>query len=210
MDKAARSAFLARFGPGMAFLIIAYVLFTAFRDFRDNFAAELWIAMGRGDDASLFSKSEAPVAAIALAGLGAMMLIRSNRAAFLLTHAMMIAGAAAIGLSTWAFQAGWIDGLAWMIAIGAGLYVCYTPYNAVLFERLVAASRHVGTAGFLIYLADAFGYAGAVGLMLFKNFGAVELDWLSFFINGAYVASILSVALVLASVLYFRTRLSRD
>jgi len=210
MDKAARSAFLARFGPGMAFLIIAYVLFTAFRDFRDNFAAELWIAMGRGDDASMFSKSEAPVAAIALAGLGAMMLIRSNRAAFLLTHAMMIAGAAAIGLSTWAFQAGWIDGLAWMIAIGAGLYVCYTPYNAVLFERLVAASRHVGTAGFLIYLADAFGYAGAVGLMLFKNFGAVELDWLSFFINGAYVASILSVALVLASVLYFRTRLSRD
>ena len=207
MDKAARKAFLSQFGPGMALLILAYILFTAFRDFRDNFAAEFWRAMGRGGDAAVFSLSEAPVAAIALAGLAAMMWIRSNGAAFFLTHALMIFGAAAIGLSTYAYQAGWIDGLAWMIAAGAGLYICYTPYNAVLFERLIAASRHAGNAGFLIYLADTFGYGGSIGLLLLKNFATVDLDWLSFFIAGAYIASILSVLLILASAFYFAARL---
>jgi hypothetical protein len=208
MNAAARGQFLQQFGGGLVLLILAYVLFTAFRDFRDNFAAELWRAMGREGDAAIFSLSEAPVAAIALSALAAMMLIRSNRAAFFLTHAMMIAGAAAIGLPTLAYQVGWIDGLAWMIAIGGGLYVCYTPYNAVLFERLLAASRQVGTAGFLIYLADTSGYLGSIGLLLFKNFSAPQLDWLTFFGNGAYVCSVLSVILVLGSWLYFSGRLN--
>jgi hypothetical protein len=163
--------------------------------------------MGRGGDASVFSLSEAPVAAIALAGLAAMMAIRSNRAAFFVTHGLMIVGAAAIGLSTLAFQAGWIDGLVWMIAAGAGLYICYTPYNAVLFERLIAASRQIGTAGFLIYLADTFGYGGSIALLLFKNFATVELDWLSFFVSGSYIASVVSIALVAASAFYFAKRL---
>jgi len=207
MDKAARQMFLARFGPGITLLVVAYVLFTAFRDFRDNFAAELWRAMGRGDDAAVFSLSEAPVAAIALAGLAAMMWIRSNRAALLATHMLMGLGAATIGLATLAFEAGLIDGLVWMIATGGGLFVCYTPYNAVLFERLIAASRQIGTAGFLIYLADTFGYCGSIALLLFKNFAAVELDWLAFFVQGAYVSSVVSVLLVITSALYFRARL---
>jgi len=207
MDARARSEFLRRFGGGLILLVAAYVLFTAFRDFRDNFAAELWRSMGREGDAAIFSLSEAPVAAIALCVLGAMMLFRSNRAAFFVTHAIMIAGAAGIGLSTLAYQAGWIDGLAWMIAIGGGLYVCYTPYNAVLFERLLASSRQVGTAGFLIYLADTSGYAGSIGLLLFRNFGAAELDWLTFFVHGAYVCSLVSLALVAGSWMYFAGRL---
>ncbi len=210
MDSAARGRFLQQFGGGLALLIAAYVLFTAFRDFRDNFAAELWRAMGREDEAGVFSVSEAPVALVALAALAAMMLIRSNRAAFFITHAMMVAGAATIGLSTLAFQAGLLDGLVWMIAIGAGLYVCYTPFNAVLFERLIAASRQVGTAGFLIYLADTCGYAGSIGLLLYRNFGAVELDWLTFFINGAYVCSLASMALVLGSAFVFSRRLNPE
>jgi hypothetical protein len=201
---------MKRFGWGMLFLIAAYVLFTAFRDFRDNFAAEIWRAMGRGGDAKVFSLSEAPVAAIALAALAGLMWIRSNRLAFFVTHAVMAVGAASIGLATLAYQAGLIDGLWWMIATGAALYVCYTPYNAVLFERLIAATRYVGTAGFLIYVADTAGYVGSIGLLLFKNFSGVELDWLGFFIQGAYIASAVSLVLVVASAVWFRPHLRRE
>ncbi len=119
----------------------------------------------------------------------------------------MAAGAAAIALATFAFQADAIDGLAWMIVTGAGLYVCYRPYNAVLFERLIAASGQIGTAGFLIYLADACGYAGSIGLLLYKNLAAIELGWLSFFTNVCYACSGVSLALVTASAAYFRARL---
>ena len=143
----------------------------------------------------------------ALAALAGLMWIKSNRTAFFVTHGLMAAGAAAIGVSTFAFEAGLIDGLAWMIATGAGLYICYTPYNAVLFERLIAASKRIGTAGFLIYLADTFGYVGSVALLLVKNFTALELDWLSFFKAGAYVCSGVSLAMVAASAVYFRPRL---
>ncbi len=207
MDKAARRNFLGAYGPGLLVLILAYMLFTAARDFRDNFAAELWRELGRGDDAGVFALSEVPVAVIALIALGAMIAIRGNRTAFFLTHWMMALGAAAIGLATFAFQLQAIDGLVWMIIIGAGLYVCYTPYNAVLFERLIAASRHVGTTGFLIYLADACGYVASVGLLLYKNFGAADLDWVRFFMTGAYITSVLSLVLVVTSAVYFRRKL---
>ena len=33
-----------------------------------------------------------------------------------------------------------------LIALGAGLYLAYTPFNALLFDRFIAASRQNGTA----------------------------------------------------------------
>jgi hypothetical protein len=38
----------------------------------------------------------------------------------------------------------------------------------------VAATGRAGTAGFLIYVADANGYAGSVALLLIKNFAALS------------------------------------
>ena len=39
-----------------------------------------------------------------------------------------------------AFQAHLISPFAWMILAGAGLYMAYTPFNAMLFDRLIAYS----------------------------------------------------------------------
>ncbi len=55
--------------------------------------------------------------------------------------------------------------------------------------------------------ADAAGYVGSVGLMLYRNFGAADLDWLAFFTLGAYVASATGLVLTLASAVYFTRRL---
>ncbi len=46
-----------------------------------------------------------------------------------------------------------------MILTGAGLYLAYTPFNAMLFDRMVAAIGRAGNAGFLIYIAEASGYS---------------------------------------------------
>jgi hypothetical protein len=48
------------------------------------------------------------------------------------------------------YVTGGLQPIAWMIASGAGMYVVYTPFNAMLFDGLVAASGRVATAGFLI------------------------------------------------------------
>jgi hypothetical protein len=85
-----------------------------------------------------------------------------------------------------------------------GLYLGYVPINCVLFDRLIAAIGQAATAGFLIYVADASGYAGSVALMLYKNFGSPELSWLTFFIQASYVMSIGCMALFGASALWFK------
>ncbi len=83
------------------------------------------------------------------------------------------------------------------------------PFNAMLFDRLVAATRTVGTAGFLIYVADASGYAGSVVLTLLRNLPGVTLNWLHFYIWLAYAGAATCLVMGLASALYFARRLAR-
>ena len=209
MGGAERRAFLAAFGPGVALLVLSYVLLTAFRDFRDNFAAEIWKELGYGGQSGVFSASELPVAVAALAALAMLMVVRDNRRALMVIHAMIAAGFVTLGVSTLAFEAHLISPLTWMILTGAGLYMAYTPFNAMLFDRLIAFSGRVATAGFLIYLADASGYVGSVGLMLWRNFGVVSLQWLPFFIASAYATAIVGAVCVMLSAVYFFRKAGR-
>jgi hypothetical protein len=204
-----RSKFLRAYAPGLIAIVFAYILLTAFRDFRDNFAAEIWAALGYGGEAGIFSASELPVAIIALVGMGAVIVIRDNRRALMVIHAMVGGGFAVLGLSTLAFQAHLISPLIWMISTGSGLYIAYNPINAVLFDRLVAVSGRVANAGFLIYVADSSGYMGSVALLLWRNFGQASLNWLQFFILGAYVTGVVgAVATLLAAAFFERRSLS--
>jgi len=193
----------------LVLLIGAYVFLTAFRDFRDNFAAEIWRDLGQANGAAIFTLSELPVAIVALAILASLMAIKDNRLAFLVVHAILAAGFACIGLSTLAFQSGVIGPIEWMILVGAGLYAAYTPFNTVLFDRLVAASGRVATAGFLIYVADSVGYIGSISLLLTKSLGHIQLAWVPFFTQAAYAVGLIGFLGICVSAVYFRHRLAR-
>lgn len=206
MDGQARASLLKEYGVGIGLLVVAYVLATALRDFRDNFAAELWASLGYGDTASIFTASELPVAMLALSVLGLIIIVRDNTRALMVIHAVIVAGLALLGGATLAFQAGWLGPIAWMILSGAGLYMAYTPFNAMLFDRLIAVSGRIGTAGFLIYVADASGYAGSCALLIWRNFGLMTLNWQQVFIASAYVTSVAGIVLVLGAALYFHQR----
>jgi hypothetical protein len=203
MDAAARAGFLSRYGTGMALLVICYIMITAVRDFRDNFAAEIWTALGFGQEAAVYTASELPVAVLALTVLGVIIVVRDNVRALLVIHGVVIGGLLLLGLSTLAFQAGWLSPLVWMIFSGAGLYMAYVPFNAMLFDRLIAVSGTVGTAGFLIYIADASGYLGSCALLVWRNFGLPQLNWLQVFTGAAYATSLLGSVFVALSAVYF-------
>jgi len=203
MDRVQRRAFLAAYAPGVIMLVLSYVLLTALRDFRDNFAAELWTALGYGEASAVFTASELPVAIVSLAAIGAVMLVKDNLRALLVMHGVILAGFLTMGLSTLAFQAHLLTPLTWMILTGAGLYMGYTPFNAMLFDRMIAFSGKVGTAGFLIYVADASGYLGSVALLVWRNFALVTLDWLSFFIASIYATSLVGVGCAILAAVYF-------
>jgi hypothetical protein len=207
MDLAQRRAFLGSYAPGIVLLVLAYILLTALRDFRDNFAAEIWTALGFGEASGVFTASELPVAVVSLAVMGAVMLVRDNLRALLVMHGVIVAGFLVLGGSTLAFQAHMLTPLTWMILTGAGLYMAYTPFNAMLFDRMIAFSGRVGTAGFLIYVADASGYLGSVALLVWRNFAMVDLDWMGFFVGSIYATSAVgAVCTVLAGAYFLRQR----
>jgi hypothetical protein len=203
MHAAARISFLVQYGVGLGLLVFAYVLITAIRDFRDNFAAELWYGLGYGNGAAIFTASEVPVAVLALAALGLIMRVKDNTRALMVIHGVVIGGLALLGGSTLAFHAGWIGPISWMILSGAGLYMAYTPFNAMLFDRMIAVSGRIGTAGFLIYVADASGYVGSCALLIWRNFGLMQLNWMQVFTASAYFTSTIGIVLVALSAVFF-------
>jgi hypothetical protein len=206
MTGAEVRAFLEQYGLGLTLLIITYVFATALRDFRDNFAAELWSALGYHNVAAIFTSAEIPVAAVALLAMGIIVKVHNNARAMMVIHVVLLVGLLLLGGATLAFDAGWIGPLAWMVAAGAGLYVVYTPYSAMLFDRLISFSGQIANAGFLIYVADSAGYAGSVGLLLWRNFGLHDTDWLTLFRTAIYVTVICGIVLISWSLLYFTGR----
>ncbi len=82
-----------------------------------------------------------------------------------------------------------------MITHSTGIYLAYIPFNCLLFDRMLAVLKDKANAGFLIYMADAMGYAGSVGILLYKNFFNTNLSWLSFMIQSSYLISIVGTVL---------------
>ncbi|MEO0322643.1 MAG: DUF5690 family protein [Myxococcota bacterium] len=181
MDRAARWAFLRRFGPGLLPLFALYVLFTAYRDFRDNYGVELFQELGYAEEPALFTQTELPVALGVLVALAALNLVPGRRAGLVAAYAVMFAGTGLLAGATGLREAGVVSGAGWMVLTGLGSYLVYVPFNAVLFERLIAFVGVPATAVFAIYVADALGYTGSVALQLGKDLGASDATRLAFF-----------------------------
>lgn len=203
MSGRERIDFCRRFAVGLTLLVVVYFGLTAFRDFRDNFGAELFIELGYGDDLGIFSKSELWVAFGVMAALAPISLIHNNRWALRAVYGLLIAGCALISAGTMLLQFELINGLVWMILVGLGGYLAYVPFGSVLFDRIVAATRTVGTAVFAIYLCDSIGYTGSVLLLIIKDVLRPEATYLQFFCNFSYALSIGGVVLLAASYFDF-------
>lgn len=203
MTGAQRSAFFLRFAPGLVLQILVYMLLTAYRDFRDNFLADIWNDLRGAGHQVNFSATETWVSVAVLAVLMLLVLVRDNVKALMINHLAVFAGVCIAGLSTWAFGQGYLSDYAWILATGFGTYVAYIPFNSILFDRMIAAFRYVSNVGFLIYLADSFGYLGSVAVLIYKDFGAGGLSWSAFFIQASYALALLGGAGALLSAAYY-------
>ena len=207
--KDRKRVFLAFLFP-IIILIFFYTFLTALRDFRDNFSREIWDALGFEGDAAIYTISELPIAFLVLVIIGFLGVIKNNYKAFVSYHYLLLFGTIGIGLSTLLFQMGLISPIFWMISVGFGLYICYVPFNCIFFDRMIATFRIKGNAGYLIYLADAFGYLGSMGVLLYKNFGQNKLSWLHFFMTSTYLIAVLGTIITLVSLFYFKMKYKRN
>ena len=62
---------------------------------------------------------------------------------------------------------------------------------------MLAAYKVQGNVGFVIYIADAFGYLGTVVVLLVKEFITIKYSWVDFFTWLFYISSFAGILLVL-------------
>ena len=210
MNKADRKRFLKLFGTGIVIITITYSFLTIIRDVRDNYMANMWNELGYGKDAGIFTQTETTTSIIVLVLMGLLVLIRKNINAFRIIHWVIAGGFLLAGISSWLFVAGEMGGALWMQLVGLGLYMAYIPFNCIFFERMIATFRIAGNVGFLIYIADAYGYLGSVIVMLTKSFMEIKLQWTSFYSNGVIIFSLIGVIGTLVSLFYFNKKFNPE
>jgi hypothetical protein len=210
MNKSERKSFVQQFLPGLFFLILAYILITALRDLRDNFMNEIWTGLGQPASAATFTQTELPATFIVLAATASLIVVKRNRLAFILTHGMILAGLLIALISTWAFTTQYISPYWWMLLTGVGLYISYIPINCIFFERMLATYRIAANVGFVMYIADAFGYFGSLSALFLKEFSGLQLPWVSFYTQILFTGGIISLLSIGLSALYFNQKRSNS
>ena len=115
MTATERRAFLSDYGPGVFLLVVTYVFATALRDFRDNFAAELWATLGFTHPGTVFTATEIPVAAVALVALGVIVKIQNNARALAAIHVIILARITVVRVPPpWpSMRGGWVRCRGW-------------------------------------------------------------------------------------------------
>jgi len=206
MNKQERRGFLQAFLPGLILLIASYVLLTVLRDMRDNFAADIWQDLGYGAKAGIFTQTEIPISIAIILIMGMLVFVKNNFHAFMLNHFIVITGFLVALISTILYKQHRMDPVWWMTLTGLGLYMGYIPFNCIFFERLIAVFKYVSNVGFVIYVADSFGYLGSVLVMLFKNFSGMSLSWSQFFMDAVIGVSATGIVMMIVAAWYFKKR----
>lgn len=206
MDRAARRAFLRRNWPGISLLVIAYMSLMTYRDVRDTFQVDILRELGAGAGAGQLVAIETVVGLTVIVSLGMFVFIRSNRRAFNACCALIAAGGLLTGISTILLHHGHLSPWTWMTLTGIGLYAGFIPYQAILFERLLATIRVAGTASFLIALCDSYGYLSTITLYFYQVFGSGTVSWTRVLSVCGYVLSVLIPLCMIAAVAVFSRR----
>lgn len=206
MTKEDRKRFLSQFGFGIGAVTVTYLFLTIMRDLRDNFMSNIWIDLGYANNSSIFAKTETNTSLVILLMISLMVVIRKNITAFRIVHVAILAGFLLAGISSALFVAGSLNGASWMQLVGLGLYMAYIPFNCIFFERMIATFRIGGNVGFLIYIADAFGYLGSISVMLTKEVLRVKLNWSEFYSQGVILFSVIGCVGTFISFLYFNRK----
>lgn len=197
MDAPERKKFVKQFGSILIPVVTAYSLLTILRDFCEDFANELWTETGFKDNAVIFTQTGTIISLFILVIVGSFFLFKNNYKAFQCTHVAIFCGFLLALISTLLFQYHIISPFIWFLTATSGLYLGYVPYNCLYFERMLATFKVQGNVGFVMYIADSFGYLGTTVILLVKEFIHIKYNWVQFFTLLFYASSAIGIVLII-------------
>lgn len=206
MNRADKRLVIKNYGLGIMGFVLIYILLATMRDFRDNFSVEIWNEIQPGWNKNVFSQTEVISGLIVLLSVGCLSAIKSNATGFLAIQGLIAFGICICGVSTLAFAYKLIEPFTWMVVVGTGMFLAYTPIQVALFERMIALFKMKANAGFFVYICDAFGYMGSVVLLFYKEFFMKDLNWSGLLMQFCYVVTAVALLSLVFSYLFFRKK----
>lgn len=206
MTSRQRWQLFRRYWLPLSLLVATYIMITILRSIRADFAPELWRLLGSSAEAAIYTKSELLVALGVIGVNGFAVIFKNNRTAFFISLATCGLGFLVVVAVLAAQRAGAVGAFSFMVLIGFGLYLPYVAMHTTVFERLLAMTREHGNLGYLMYLADAFGYLGYVFVMIGRNFYPDPDTFLNFFTVSCWIAAGLSLLCLVGVAAHFSYR----
>jgi hypothetical protein len=183
-------------------MIVVYMLLSAAKDFRDNFAPELWAAFDYHAPPALFAGSEIVVGFCVTIPILVFMLIKSHIHALVSYHVLIVAAMVATGGITALYAAGSAKGFAFMVLSGIGLHLAYAPFTNIIYDLILVTFTYKANSGLLMYISDSLGYLSSVAVVMVRNFAMPELAWDHFFVMVNYGIAAVGTVLMSLSLVY--------
>ncbi|NRF40803.1 DUF5690 family protein [Pedobacter foliorum] len=207
MNAEDKRSVMAEFGFAIFGIGLIYMMLTTMRDFRDNFSVEIWNEIDSGWDKGVLSLTESISGIIVLIAIGSLSMIRNNIRGFWATQYLIALGLLLSGASTLFFQMHLISPFWWMLLVGMGMFLAYTPIQVVLFDRMIALFKIKANAGFFVYICDSVGYLGSVLLLLYKEFFMRDLSWCNVLIRFSYALTVVCLVLMVMVSIFFNRKI---
>lgn len=200
MDGRQRRQIFLRFVPLLTMLFTANLFVTVIRDIKEDFLVN--IVDTSQLSAWAFSGVDAVVTAIILLLFLAVSLIRSHLNVLCTLLVLVLVSMFALVYVAWNYDWLALSPLAWLFVQSLGVYTAFLSFQTLFFERFVACYHIRGNVGFFIVTIDFIGYVGTVGVLVFKELFAGELDWLAFYNSMVVWLGLASCLLFAGSLLW--------
>ena len=194
--------------PGVFLVIIIYAFLTTLRDFRDNFAVEIWSDLGALTDIGVFATAESLIGLAVMCIIGFLILIRDNQKAFTTIMVTIFCSLAAIWIFSSMFSVGWLSPFQWMVCEGVAFYLPYLLVQIAFFERMIPVLQIRANAGYFVYLCDSSGYLGSVLLLFYKEFFVQNLNYADLLVTFSYTTALVGMLLAILMIAFFKYRMA--
>ena len=191
---------------GLTALWVAVAFLTAFRDYRDSFSVEIIEGTGTEVVPGTLSKTETNVAGCLLIPIAALVFIKNNLRALIISMTFLVGGAAILIVTVSIYLGKPYDGVTYYMVTGVATYLAYVTYNSVLYERLIAYLKRPCTVGYLQAVMDACGYVGVITIYVVAEYGNFDNQLDVFNVFGQIFGWIMLVCWLFACFYFFMFR----
>jgi hypothetical protein len=195
-----RVALLRSLGTAYVCIVFSYTMLTILRSFRADFMPELIKGLNISKTATVFTLTETIIAVVVTLVAGLTSGIRINRLAFGTALILGVIGFACVPLAVVLRQFGQINGLFFLVLVGAGIYIPYVLIHTTVFERWIAIVHKPGSSSFLLTLADAIAYLTYVVALFVKPLIQKSANLLGLFETAGLWISFLSMGTMLLAL----------